>query len=174
MHFLCIKWGNKYTSDYVNNLHGMVKRNYSKRFKFICYTDEPEGINKGITTRSIPKVDPLHPSYWFGKENFCWDRAKFLMLNSHIWLKTKGPFCYLDLDVVIQNNIDDIEELAKSPHMIYSNWENPEVLSDRRFLDIRGSLYNSSVMLWCTDQGEKIYNEFKINKSVRFNHVYEL
>lgn len=173
MHFLCIKWGNKYTSDYVNNLHGMVKRNYSKRFKFICYTDEPEGINKGITTRPIPNVDPLHPRYWFGKENYCWDRAKFLMLNSHIWLKTKGPFCYLDLDVVIQNNIDDIEQLAKSPHMIYSNWENPEVTSDRRFLDIRGSLYNSSVMLWCTDQGEKIYNDVMQHKDVVFKTFYK-
>lgn len=173
MHFLCIKWGNKYTPDYVNNLYGMVKRNYTKRFKFICYSDDAEGIEKGITVRPIPKVDPLHPKYWFGRENWCWDRSKFLVLNSHMWLKTKGPFCYLDLDVVIQNNIDDIEELAKSPHMIYSNWENPSVLDDRRFLDIRGSLYNSSVMLWCTDQGEKIYNDVMENKDVVFKTFYK-
>lgn len=173
MHFLCIKWGNKYTSDYVNNLHGMVKRNYTKRFKFICYTDEPEGIDKGITVRPIPDVKPLHPKYWFGRENCCWDRAKFLMLNSHIWLKTKGPFCYLDLDIIIQNNIDEIESLAKSPHMLYSNWENPEVLTDRRFIDIRGSLYNSSVMMWCTDQGEKIYNDVMKHKDVVFKTFYK-
>ena len=106
MHFLCIKWGNKYSAEYVNNLRKMVQQNYTKRHKFICYTDDPDGIDKGITIRSIPKVDPLHPDYWFGRENYCWDRAKFLVLNSHHWLRTKGPFCYLDLDVVIQNNID--------------------------------------------------------------------
>ena len=119
MHFLCMKWGNKYSPEYVNNLYKMVQQNYSKRFKFICYTDEPEGIEKSIKTRPIPNVEPLHPRYWFGQENYCWDRAKFLVLNSHHWLKTKGPFCYLDLDVIIQNNIDDIFELSKTPHMIY-------------------------------------------------------
>ena len=120
MHFLCIKWGNKYSAEYVNNLRKMVQQNYTKRHKFICYTDDPDGIDKGITIRSIPKVDPLHPDYWFGRENYCWDRAKFLVLNSHHWLRTKGPFCYLDLDVVIQNNIDEIFELSATPHMLYS------------------------------------------------------
>lgn len=173
MHFLCIKWGNKYSPEYVNNLYKMVQQNYSKRFKFICYTDEPEGIEKSIKIRPIPNVDPLHPKYWFGQENFCWDRAKFLVLNSHHWLKTKGPFCYLDLDVIIQNNIDEIDELSKSPHMFYSNWEDPRVLKDRRFSDIRGSLYNSSVMLWCTDQGEKIYNDVMKHKDTVFKTFFK-
>ena len=173
MHFLCIKWGNKYTPDYVNNLYNMVKRNYTKRFKFVCYTDEPEGIDKNVIIRSIPNVDPLHPRYWFGKESYCWDRSKFLVLNSHRWLKTKGPFCYMDLDIVIQNNIDEIEDLAKSPHMIYSNWENSNVIHDRRFVDIRGSLYNSSVMMWCTDQGEKIYDDVLKHKDTVFKTFFK-
>ena len=173
MHFLCMKWGNKYSPEYVNNLYKMVQQNYTKRFKFICYTDEPEGIHKDVKIRSIPNVDPLHPRHWFGQENFCWDRAKFLVLNSHHWLRTKGPFCYLDLDVIIQNNIDEIFELSKTPHMIYSNWENPKVLKDRRFTDMRGTLYNSSVMLWCTDQGEKIYNDVIKHKDTVFKTFWK-
>ena len=159
IHFLSIKWGNKYSAEYVNNLYGMIKRKYTRRFKFVCYTDEPEGLDKNIIVRSIPHVKPLHPDYWFGRENFCWDRAKFLLFNSHHWLKTKGPFCYMDLDVVIQNNIDDIYDYAFTPHMLYTNWEDENVLHDRRFKDIRGSLYNSSIMLWCNDQCEKIYHD---------------
>ena len=77
MHFLCIRWGNRIQSDYVNNLYKMVQQNYSKRHKFICYTDDPEGIDKNIKIRSIPTVDTLHPDTWFGKENYCWDRASF-------------------------------------------------------------------------------------------------
>ena len=173
MHFLCMKWGNKYSPEYVNNLYKMVQQNYTKRFKFICYTDEPEGINKDIKIRSIPNVDPLHPRHWFGQTNYCWDRSKFLVLNSHHWLKTKGPFCYLDLDVIIQNNIDDIFELSKTPHMLYSNWEDPRVLKDRRFTDMRGTLYNSSVMLWCTDQGEKIYNDVIKHKDTVFKTFWK-
>jgi len=173
MHFLCMKWGNKYSAEYVNNLRNMVQQNYTKRHKFICYTDDPDGIDKGITIRSIPRVDPLHPDYWFGKENYCWDRSKFLVLNSHHWLRTKGPFCYIDLDVVIQNNIDDIFELSATPHMLYSNWENPSVLHDRRFKDIRGTLHNSSVMLWCNDAGEKIYNDVLKHKDTIFKTFWK-
>ncbi len=173
MHFLCMKWGNKYSPDYVNNLYKMVKENYSKRHKFICYTDDPEGIDKNIKIRTIPKVDSLHPDFWFGKENYCWDRSKFLVLNSHRWLRTKGPFCYLDLDVVIQNNIDDIFELSKTPHMIYTHWEDPSVLKDRRFQDVRGTLYNSSVMLWCNNEGEKIYNDVIKHKDVVYKTFWK-
>ena len=43
--------------------------------------------------------------------------------------------------------------------MIYTHWEDPSVLKDRRFQDVRGTLYNSSVMLWCNNEGEKIYND---------------
>lgn len=160
MHFLCIKWGNKYSPDYVNNLYGMVSRKYSKRFKFICYTDDVSGLDKHIITRNIPHVKPLHPDYWFGKENYCWDRPKFLLFNSHHWLKTKGPFCYMDLDIIIQNNIDEFFDIAtEQPTMLYSNWEDPAVLKNRRFTDMRGSLYNSSIMLWNGNQCEKIYDD---------------
>jgi len=174
MHFLCIKWGDKYPPDYVNNLYHMVNRNYSKRFKFFCYTDEPEGLDKKIQVRSIPKIEPLHPKYWFGLENYCWDRAKFLLFNSHYWLKTKGPFCYLDLDVVIQNNIDDFFDLAtEGPHMIYSHWDNPKNLKDRAFTNIRGTPYNSSVMLWNSNQCEKIYQDVLENKDVVFKTFFK-
>ena len=160
MHFLCMKWGNKYSPDYVNNLYGMVSRKYSKRFKFICYTDDIAGLDKHIITRPIPDVKPLHPDYWFGKENYCWDRPKFLLFNSHHWLKTKGPFCYMDLDIIIQNNIDEFFDIAtEHPTMLYSNWEDPEVIKNRRFTDMRGSLHNSSIILWNGNQLEKIYDD---------------
>ena len=33
---LCIKWGSKYSADYVNNLYSMVERHLSLSHRFVC------------------------------------------------------------------------------------------------------------------------------------------
>ena len=53
---LCIKWGNKYGSDYVNTLYSMVSRNLSRPFRFICLTDDNEGIRDEVEVKPIPKI----------------------------------------------------------------------------------------------------------------------
>ena len=40
----CVKWGTKYSADYVNRLARAVVRNMQIPFKFVCYTDDPEGL----------------------------------------------------------------------------------------------------------------------------------
>ena len=146
MNFVCIKWGDKYSSDYVNNLYNMVKKNYTKPFTFTCFTDDSEGLI--CDAAPIPDDGILHPKYWFGKETFCFDRAKFLVFNSHNWLGYDGDWCYFDLDIVIQDNIDDVELLAQKPRIIQSRWQPKSQIHDRLFIDTRGTFYNSSMMLW--------------------------
>ncbi len=157
MNFVCIKWGTKYEPHYVNNLYRMVQKNYTKDFTFTCYTDDPEGLE--CDTKPIPDIEPLHPKHWFGIENYCWDRSKFLVFNSHNWLGYIGKWCYFDLDIIIQDNIDDLDELALKPRMIYSKWDNPQHVHERLFIDIRGTQYNSSMMCWNRDQAEHIFWE---------------
>lgn len=157
MNFVCIKWGNKYPATYVNNLYSMVKKNYTKPFTFTCYTDEPEDIT--CDTLPIPDDGLLHPKYWLGKETFCFDRAKFSVFNSHNWLGYNGDWCYFDLDVVIQDNIDDIELLAQKPRIINSRWQPKSQIHDRLFIDTRGTFFNSSMMLWPGKSCEFIYDD---------------
>ena len=155
MNFICIKWGTKYGPHYVNNLYRMVQENYHNDFTFTCYTDDSTGLN--CDTKDIPDIDPLHPKYWFGKENYCWDSSKFLMFNSHNFLGYDGHWCFLDLDVIIQNDITDIHELSLKPRLIHVQWQNPNHKHDRKFIDIRGTYFNSSVMCWNKDQCEHIF-----------------
>ena len=155
MNFICIKWGTKYGPHYVNNLYRMVQENYHNDFTFTCYTDDSTGLN--CDTKDIPDIDPLHPKYWFEKENYCWDRSKFLMFNSHNFLGYDGHWCFLDLDVIIQNDITDIHELSLKPRLIHVQWQNPNHKHDRKFIDIRGTYFNSSVMCWNKDQCEHIF-----------------
>ena len=155
MNFVCIKWGTKYSPEYVNNLYRMVQDNYHKDFTFTCYTDDSAGLNCDCV--DIPDVNPLHPSYWFGKENYCWDRSKFIVFNSHNFLGYDGKWCYLDLDIIIQNDITDLDELALKPRIIHSKWQNPKHRHDRKFIDVRGTFFNSSLMCWNKDQCEHIF-----------------
>jgi hypothetical protein len=172
MNFVCIKWGDKYTPDYVNNLYRMVEKNYTKPFTFTCYTDEPEGLE--CDTCPIPDEDGcLHPKYWLGKENYCWDRSKFLVFNSHEWLGYEGKWCYFDLDVIIQNNIDELEELAQKPRIIHAQWQPPGQERERLFINIRGTYFNSSMMCWDSDQCAKIFYEAVHHNEMIFRTFYK-
>lgn len=171
MHFVCIRWGNKYSPKYVNNLYNMVKRNYTGKFTFTCFTDDPKDIV--CDTISIPDDGVLHPKYWFGKENYCWDRAKFLVFNSQEWLRYSGKFCYFDLDVVIHGNIDAIDELANKPRIIHSKWQPEQQKHDRLFIDIRGTFFNSSMMLWKDAQCSKIYHDVLFNDEMVFKTFFK-
>ncbi len=101
---LCIKWGRKYGSEYVNKLHSMVQRHLNRPHRFVCLTDDPEGIDPAIEVKPIPAVgfaefDTRQP-WTFG----------------HGWLKLtsfadplydlRGRTLFLDLDIVIVDAID--------------------------------------------------------------------
>ena len=53
---VCMKWGTKFPVDYVNVLYAAVKRNMRRPFEFICFTDDPTGLAKGITARELPSL----------------------------------------------------------------------------------------------------------------------
>jgi hypothetical protein len=102
---LCIKWGKKYGPDYVNTLYSMVRRNLSRPFRFICLTDDWEGIRDEIEVNAFPKV---------GFEDFD-KRLPWTMQQD--WLKLtafakplydlEGPTLLLDLDLVIVGSLDE-------------------------------------------------------------------
>lgn len=37
---ICIEWGTMYSPEYVNVMCGMVSRNLTGLFKFVCFTDD--------------------------------------------------------------------------------------------------------------------------------------
>ena len=69
MNILCVKWGTKYSSEYVNKLYNMVLKNCNGQpFDFYCYTDNPSDLKSNIKTVNInsdlkdwwPKLDLLN------------------------------------------------------------------------------------------------------------------
>ncbi|WP_460290993.1 hypothetical protein, partial [Bacillus cereus] len=96
MNICCVKVGEKYGSEYVNILFDMVRRNLKSGLegKFICFTDNPDGLDEGIETREVPQD---LKSWW----------AKLFLFSPDLFPKDDG-ILYLDLDVVITGWLDEL------------------------------------------------------------------
>ena len=54
---ICIKWGTKFSFEYVNRLYKMVEKNLTVPHRFVCFTDDSEGILEEIETRPLPELN---------------------------------------------------------------------------------------------------------------------
>ena len=54
---ICMKWGTKYGPHYVNNLYAMARRHLTGDFRFVCLTDDTQGIRPEVECFPIPRLD---------------------------------------------------------------------------------------------------------------------
>ena len=98
IHIFCMKWGTLYDATYVNRLHSMVKRNLTLPFTMVCFTDDETGIDEDIKCFPIPEVkinSNLPERMW----------KKLTTLKEDLY-GLQGTALFLDLDVVLVDNID--------------------------------------------------------------------
>ena len=110
---ICMKWGTKYSAKDVNVLHSMVSRHLKRPHRFVCLTDDREGINCGIECFDMPFIDVPKD-----KDVSPW--RKLGMFSKHIG-DLKGKSMFLDLDIVIVDNIDCFFTFANK-FTIIENW----------------------------------------------------
>ena len=94
-----MKWGTKYGSDYVNRLYNMVKRHTTVDFQMVCLTDRTDGIDPAVKCFPIPAL--ALPE---GAPERGWN--KLSTFEPDLYGLT-GNALFLDLDVVIVDNIDE-------------------------------------------------------------------
>lgn len=104
---VCIKWGPKFSADYVNKLRNMVRRNLSLEHQFVCLTDDATGLNEGIEVR--PLVENLEHSY-----------TKLGLFANELHDLT-GQILFLDLDVVIINPIAELFQFEPEAEFVSIN-----------------------------------------------------
>ena len=92
-HVVCVKWGSKYSADYVNVLKRMCDRHITVPYEFHCLTENKDGIDTGIDIIDLPEL-PGIKSWW----------SKMYMFSPAMPLQ--GTILYLDLDVIVFRNID--------------------------------------------------------------------
>lgn len=126
---LTLKYGDKYTSDDVNQIYTDTEGKYN----YVCVTDNPEGLHSDIYTIPIDGEPEGH-----------WEKIKLFQYDF-------GTTMYLDLDVKIQNNLDHMfSYLDKHPMICYTYWKPIDFPYhvDSRWSYNYLSNFNSSVMLW--------------------------
>jgi len=99
VNIICMKWGNKFPVEYVNRLFGMVSRNLNIPFRFVCFTENSDGIRSDVEIQPLPELD-LPP----GAPERGWRKLTVLGNN---FGGLSGAALFLDLDVVIVGSLDD-------------------------------------------------------------------
>ncbi len=116
---VCMKWGTKFTPDYVNNLYHMVKRNITLPFRFFCVTEHSEGVDPAVEILPLPDFKEPPERYL----RFCRAWRKLALLDAP-YHDLKGKIMFLDLDVVVIGNIDCFFSYSDKLAII-ENWSQP-------------------------------------------------
>jgi hypothetical protein len=94
----------------------MVERNLTVDFKMVCFTDDEEGVIDQVECYSLPnlKLPANIPERGWNK---------LTVFQSDLY-GLKGQALFLDLDVVILDNIDELFSLA-GEFLIIHDWKRP-------------------------------------------------
>ena len=102
VNIICMKWGDKFPASYVNRLYGMISRNITLPFQLVCFTEISDGIREEVLIKPLPQLDLPDGSPERG-----W--RKLTILSNNLY-DLSGPALFLDLDILIVNNIDSFFE----------------------------------------------------------------
>lgn len=155
--FVCWKWKPQpgYRSEYnakaVNVLHAMVGRWYPHPHRFICVTDEPEGIDS--TVEIVPAWNDFSdlPSPHGRKNPSCYRRLR--MFHPDIESVFGKRFVSMDLDIVLTG---DVSTLFNRPEDFVA-WGDTNSMP--------GSHYNGSLILLTAGTRSKVWTSFDPLKS---------
>ena len=110
---ITLKWGSRYGVEYVNKLHRAVSRQLTPPFRFVCFTDDPAGLDPGISHFPIPEIDLPASASVTGWRKLCLFRRD---------LPIAGPSLFLDLDLLIAGQLDPFFEFEPDRIAIIKNW----------------------------------------------------
>lgn len=146
---ICLKYGTRYPASYVNKLHAGVTRHLKRPFLFHCCTDDPTDIAEDVKIIPFPD-NPGIKSHWPHV-------LVKLMLTKDGFGDLTGPTLFLDLDLVIMDDLDPFFDYEPGRFCIIHNWVNWR----KQLLGLRPDVGNSSVFRF--DAGptsDQIYQTF--------------
>jgi hypothetical protein len=158
---IVVKWGDKFTSEHVNRLYRMAKRNITLPFNFYCYTEDPTEIYDEVNI--IPLDETLNLEKW-------WWKLTLFKAND----LGNGINIFLDLDVVIQSNINHFFTKSKHNKIVILDYGDIEMVREIEMLNFdpyTSPHYNSSVMIWYNNENKDIYEKFVINHKL-YTKIY--
>lgn len=138
VNFVCVNWGTKYGVEYTQRLYNMVKRNTTKEFQFYVLTDM-------VDRYPNPEIKPIELDT---SDKGWWNKLQMFKPG----VLPEGEYLYMDLDVVIVDNID-----------CFFEWQSFAAIRDFIRPDnglLPGKEYNSSALRFNTKYSSGIYDYY--------------
>lgn len=156
---ILVKWGDKFSSEHVNRIYRMAKRNLTLPFSMYCYTEDATGIYDSINIIKLDESLSLEKWWW-----------KLTLFKKN--KLPKGINLFLDLDVIIQNNIDHLFDQAVHNKLTLIDTSLEDRIGNKEWLNmqnddrlrITAAAWNSSIMIWHNNENELFYNKLISNK----------
>ncbi|HEY8593693.1 MAG TPA: hypothetical protein VIL84_00475 [Devosiaceae bacterium] len=120
---ICIKWGDKFPSDYVNHLYAGVRRNIDGDLRFLCMTEDRAGIRPEVEIlplRSEPFDAALETALARSRRKGAF--RKVSLFRPGLIPDLEGPLLGFDLDVVITGNLQPLLDFAPGKVCMRKDW----------------------------------------------------
>ena len=148
VNIITIKWGNKYSHDYVNRLFRGVRRNISRPANFVCFTEDSDGIEEWIDVQPLPHFDAPESHLWCN-----WRKISLFRDD----LPIEGHTLFLDLDLLITGSLDCFFDFGDPDSVpIIHNWIEPH----KTLFRPRPEIGNSSVFRFQANKFGFIYEQY--------------
>lgn len=119
------RYGLRYSHEHVNRLRNMVARHLAQPHRFVCVTDQPDGIEAGI------EIIPLWPDY--RGMGGTWTRVKLFSTAMRDILGER--FVLMDLDCVVTGPLDPLFET--DDEFVTTRSSNPASIYNTGFFLLR-------------------------------------
>lgn len=152
--FLCFKWGKGYPYKYTNILFRALTDMMQTPFRFVCMTDDAEGLAKGIEVIPFPDIR-MPPEDW---KRGMW--AKLCAFAPNIF--TPGtPVIMVDVDVVVLRDLTPLFDKLRAEKGLHIMQGIPDTLP-RIFPALFGKplLSNSSVVGFIAGTQDHLFEMF--------------
>ena len=149
VNIICLKWGTAYGSEYVNRLYRGVKKNMDRPFRFVCFTDNADGLDAEIEAAAFPCAPPGWKHAWpniFVKLSLFKDGLAGL----------KGPTLFLDIDQIIIGDMGRFFDYKPGKFCIIHNW----IELRKRLFRKRPKIGNSSCFRFDAGKMNYVYEKF--------------
>lgn len=141
----------QFTHEHVNTARDMVKRNTTLPVRFICVTDDPDGVDM----ETIPLWENPYTGYGSNSAPNCFYRLKaFDPEIKHIFGER---FIWMDLDMIVLGNIDNIIGAPDD----FAMW------GDTRY----NGQYNGSLCIMNAGARAHVWRDFQGQTSVQKAHM---
>lgn len=141
---ICIKWGTRYPSDYVNRLHSMVMRNTQRATRLVCFTNDAAGVHPDVEIAPLPDITL--------PERVAWTPWRKLSLWQYPLHDLSGDVLFFDLDLVITGSIDEMFDYFPGQFCVAENWT-----------ELGKGVGNTSMYRFHADTMSYIFDDFQKN-----------